>query len=133
MTTQSEDRPGPAPPPRLEDMLEPGETVIYRAPRRWTPDDWKLDWSIFGISIALVAAMGLLGLDPASLAALAAAQAAPMLYVLGCYVRDWSREAMVTNRRLLHRTGWGSPRVTEVRADEVRAVQAFRDLSLIHI
>lgn len=127
MTTGSNYLPGQFPPARLEDLLEPGEKVVYRAPRRWKPNDWLLDGSILGIGIGLVAATGLIGLDPASLATLGAAMAAPVLYTMGCYVRDWSREAVVTDLRLLHRTGWWSPRVTEVPLAEVRAIQAFRD------
>ncbi len=111
----------------LDDLLEHRETIVYRVPRCLEPNAWFLEGTVYASSIAIVAATGLLGSDPVSLAALAVALVGPVLYTLHCYVRDWSREAVVTDRRLLHRSGWRRPELTEIRVEEVAQVDAVRD------
>ncbi len=108
-------------------LLEPRETIVYRVPRRWEPNQWFKEHSALAIALAIAAALGLLRYDAASLASLAAAMAGLILYMLCCYVRDWSREALVTDRRLLYRTGWLDPTVVTVGVEDISKVEAVKD------
>ena len=95
---------------QFDRMLDHRETIVYRVPRRLEPNGWGKEYSAFAIALGIAAAMGLLRLDIASLASLGAALAGYLIYVVCFYIQDWSREAVVTDRRLLYRSGWREPR-----------------------
>ena len=111
----------------LEQRLQPGETVIYRAPRRWEPDAWFSELVIYGACLALLWAGGVVRFESPGLWALLGALAPPALHTLWVYQRDWSTAALVTNRRLLHRQGWLRAKVIEILVRRVAAVEAEVD------
>lgn len=112
---------------RFDDTLEHRETIVTRVPRSWRLHGWFVDGSCYAISVGGAAAAGLLGLDPASLLALGAALAGIVGYSLYYYAGHWSHEAVVTDRRLLCRTGWRNPTLAEIRVEEVASVEATQD------
>ncbi len=112
---------------QLDRMLDHRETIVYRVPRRWEPNGWGKEYSAFAIALATAATMGLVRFDIASLASLGAGLAGFMIYMVCCYIHDWSREAVVTDRRLLYRSGWREPTVVEVRVEDVVKVDAAQD------
>ncbi len=112
---------------RFEDMLEHREVIVYRAPRRWAPNTAGLTFIGYAVPIAIAAGSGLLRFDPIGLASLAAALSGVLIYTLHYTLRDASREAVVTDRRLLLRTGWRRPVTSEVRIKDVCRIQVSWD------
>lgn len=104
-----------------------GERALYHAPRRWIPASLLPEAAAYGAALALAALFGLLSFDPPGLLALAAALAGLLGFTLYGWIEGWSREILVTDRRLVHRGGWLWPRVTEVRAEEVESLRVARD------
>ena len=112
---------------RFEDMLEHREVIVYRAPRRWIPKSAGLTFIGFAAPIAVAAGSGLLRFDPIGLASLAAALSGALIITLYYTLREASREAVVTDRRLLQRTGWRRPVTTEVRIKDICRIQVSWD------
>lgn len=104
-----------------------GERALYHAPRRWIPASLVPEAVAYGAALAVAALLGLLSFDPPGLLALAAALAGLLGFTLHGWIDGWSQEILVTDRRLVHRGGWLSPRVTEVRAEEVEGLRVGRD------
>ncbi|MEM7225742.1 MAG: hypothetical protein AAF495_22380 [Pseudomonadota bacterium] len=108
----------------MEQRLQPGETVIYRAPRCWEPNAWRGELTVYVIAVALLWAGGIVSFQGAGLWSLIGALAPPLAHCAWVYWRDWSVAALVTNRRLLHRQGRRKIQVTEVPVARVRRVEA---------
>ncbi len=112
---------------QLADLLAPGERVLYHAKRSWRPNEWLTETLIYATSLGTVAAAGLLSLDPPGLLSVATVLAGPLAHWLWVIWRDWSREALVTERRLLHRSGWFTTTVTEVDVATVTEIRTIRE------
>ena len=112
---------------RFEDMLEHREVIVYRAPPRWIPNTVGITLIAYAVPIALAAGSGLLRFDPIGLVSLAAALWGVLIYTLHYTLRDGSCEAVVTDRRLLHRVGWRTPVTTEVRIKDICRIQVSWD------
>jgi uncharacterized membrane protein YdbT with pleckstrin-like domain len=107
----------------IERVLQPGETVAYRA---------QLHWVLMAPGMALMAvavgigAAGLmqtsahLRLGPLSLAALAVALGG--VQMLRAWVRRISTEIVVTDRRIIVKTGLIGRRSVEMNLDKVESV-----------
>lgn len=112
---------------RFDSELEPGEIIAYRAQRRWTSNTMPIEFIAgYLIPIAIAAGTGLLRFDWIGLASLGAALAGILIYTAYYYVRDRSREAIVTNRRLLYRSGWLTS-TTTVSLKDIGQVQVSND------
>lgn len=112
---------------RFDALLEPDEAIVYYAPRRLISNT-ALPEFIFGffIPIGTLAASGLLRLDQVGMASLGAALAGVLTHAAYCQFRDWSREAAVTNHRLLYDPGWSHRRI-ELPLKEIMAAQVSED------
>lgn len=111
----------------LEHLLAPGERVLYHAKRSWQPNEWLVETLIYATSLGTVAAAGLLSLEPLGLLSLATVLAGTLAHWLWVIWRDWLREALVTERRLLHRSGWFRTTVTEIDAANVVGIRTIRE------
>ena len=112
---------------RFDDILEHRETIVARVPRSWRLPGWFIDATVYALPIGGAVAVGLIGPDTASLAALGAALAGLLVYSIHHYAWSWSHEAVVTDKRLLYRAGWRKPALTEIRIEEVARVEVAED------
>lgn len=110
----------------LTDLLQPGEVARYHARRRWRPNDFLQEASIYLAALALVWAAGPLRFDSVGLITLTTTLSGPLVFWLWTIQRDWSREALVTQQRLIYRSGWPEPEIIEVPAANVRQIRAVK-------
>ena len=113
---------------RIEDLLEPGERVVHREPSGWNR---RLFWPFLLSSpvYAGVLALGFLRLDAPILFGMAGMVIACLAIglVVTFSADDRSRESLITDRRVLHKTRReGQETVTEIPAVQ----QTFTDLIL---
>jgi uncharacterized membrane protein YdbT with pleckstrin-like domain len=112
-----------------ERVLQPGETIAYRA---------KLHWIIYltGLVFLLIAAVAggfaaaihdhtvRIGLAVAAVIAFLIA----LFHLLGAWVRAVSTEIIVTNRRVIYKTGFISRNTVEMNLDKVESVLVRQSL-----
>lgn len=104
----------------LEQMLQDGERVLFRAPMAAAP---KRARTMALVGIILAAGLGkfllLVGADSGLIAVLAAIWIAKVLRIA---VWECTTEALVTDRRVLHRSGWSGSWICELPLQEIEEV-----------
>jgi len=114
----------------VSQVLQPEETVRY---------DGTLHWIIFlpGIVLFAFGAAGLIGVATLSRDApgyhvysivVYVALALGALQLLSAWVRRWSTEIAVTDRRVIYKTGLVSRRTVEMNMDKVESVDVTQDI-----
>lgn len=113
---------------RLEDMLRPGERVLFGAPRSWRPLHW--DGLVVFLCVSIVCAVGgfavsgVLDFDPVIALGMAAGLAVFLIGYLGFELRGLSaQEAALTDQRLFHNPDHAKPRVAVLELAEIQAVE----------
>ena len=102
----------------VDDNLLPGEQVVFRT---------SLHPIIFLSSAAVVVAGLVLGIVQTPLAGLSVLAAGLVLLLLN-WIRQWSSEFAVTNRRVIIKTGWLSRRTIELNMSKVESVEVEQGL-----
>lgn len=107
----------------VERVLQPGETIVYRA---------RLHWVVYLAAMVFLAAALGLGIAAASVqderirVALAAVAAIALLIGLWQLLRAWvtasSTEIVVTSRRIIYKTGFITRNTVEMNLDKVESV-----------
>lgn len=103
----------------LDYLLEPGERVLYRDPRRLAPAAWLL--TLLGLGYA-AAVLYVVGVGPWVFAAAGLLLSARAVWRLA---GDFLPEAVVTDRRVLERTGWRRPQITAIALEEIRDLRSI--------
>jgi uncharacterized membrane protein YdbT with pleckstrin-like domain len=102
----------------VDSNLLPGEQVIYRTQLH----------AIIYLSPALIVLAGIvLGFYVGPAGGLAVL-AVGLLALLGAWIRQWSSEFAVTNRRVIIKTGWLSRRTIELNMSKVESVEVAQDI-----
>ena len=102
----------------VDDNLLPSEQVVFRT---------SLHPIIFLSSAAVVLAGLVLGIVQTPLAGLSVLGAGLVLLLLN-WIRQWSSEFAVTNRRVIIKTGWLSRRTIELNMSKVESVEVEQGL-----
>jgi hypothetical protein len=102
----------------LNDLLAPGERVVWRSRWNWVPAFWPLALVAMGTLAYLVAWSDFENQAPAAL--LLGALLAGWLF--NAFVRARTR-ALITERRVLYRGGYGAGEVTELPFPEMARVE----------
>jgi hypothetical protein len=108
----------------LDELIDRDEKVLFRAPSGRLPGDGLHALLALAAGIGLVALTGLVTFDRVGLASLALTFAGYVPVLAWQYRRYLSCEGVVTDRRLLHRTGWIRPKLTVVYAVNVKRIKA---------
>ncbi|MDH3475756.1 MAG: hypothetical protein OEM59_18925 [Rhodospirillales bacterium] len=103
---------------RLEDMLRPGERVLWRSRWNWVPAFWPVALVAIGTLAYLLAWSDFENRVPAAL--LLGALLAGWLF--NAFVRSRTR-ALITERRVIYRSGYGPDEATELPLAEVARVK----------
>lgn len=111
----------------LEEMVDGDETVLFRAPCSPAPGDSLYGLLGLAILIGLMALTGLLSFDRLGLATLALILAGYVPVLAWLFCNNRSCEGLVTERRLLYRSGFIRPKLTEVHAVDVGRIKASED------
>ncbi len=98
---------------KLNDMLEPGERILYRDPRRWVPGSWHADLATLAMVICCSIAFDLGPFGP--------------IFFLVLYSLSWLGQvidaltcwAAVTDRRILQKSGWRAARIDDIPLADV--------------
>jgi uncharacterized membrane protein YdbT with pleckstrin-like domain len=98
--------------------LDPGETVAYEGRLHWIV--YLTPMLILGVGIGVA----LSGLYAGGLALLVMG----LVSLLIAWVRQFSSEFAVTNRRVIIKTGWLSRRTIELNMSKVESVQVDQDI-----
>ena len=113
---------------RLEDMLRPGERVLYGAPSAWRPRHWDGLLTFLCVCVACAVGgfiiSGVLEFDPAIAVGMAGGLAIFLIGFAG--VQLWglsSHEAALTDQRLFHNSGHGKPKFVELALAETQQVE----------
>ena len=108
----------------LEEMVDGDEAVLFRATRGRWPSDGVYSWLLPAAGVGFVALTGLVSFDWAGLLSLALILVGHVCILVRIFVDYPSREGVVTDRRLLHRSGWFRPKLTEIPVADVKGVKA---------
>lgn len=100
----------------LAALLAPGERVLYRDPKGWLPSSWTAQIVVVASLVGLVVAFNL-----------GSTYLAIMLAFLGyswgqAAFAEYTSEAVITDRRLLQKTGWRKVEITELPLAEIKRV-----------
>ncbi len=113
---------------RLEDMLRPGERVLYGAPGSWRPRHW--DGLLVFLCVCVACAVGgfilsgVLDFNPAIALGMAVGLAIFLIGFVGFELWDLSsQEAALTDQRLFHNPDRAKPKIVERALDEIQAVE----------
>lgn len=102
----------------VEGNMLPNEQVVYQTQQH----------AIIFLSPALIVvagiALGIFAMPAGGLAVLGAG----MLMMVGAWIRQWSSEFAVTNRRVIIKTGWISRRTIELNMSKVESVEVAQDI-----
>ncbi len=102
----------------VEGNMLPNEQVVYQTQQH----------AIIFLSPALIVvagiALGIFAMPAGGLAVLGAG----MLMLVGAWIRQWSSEFAVTNRRVIIKTGWISRRTIELNMSKVESVEVAQDI-----
>lgn len=111
---------------RLEDMLRPGERVVWRVPRRRQRQVWRSELAVALFWIGAIAWAGIYRLEWSVPVTLATAFVLFVLRALALWSADERRDAAVTNQRAFtmditgNMLAFGSVELSDVRTVEVR-------------
>jgi uncharacterized membrane protein YdbT with pleckstrin-like domain len=113
-----------------EKVLQPGETIVYRA---------RLHWIIylaglFFLILAVVAAVGAVALNNDTLrigflVAALIALAIGLFHMVRAWIGQASTEIIVTSRRIIYKTGFISRNTLEMNLDKVESVLVQQGLA----
>lgn len=114
----------------VDQVLQPGETVRYSG---------TLSWVIFlpGFVLVVFAVAGLLAMaaSPHTGSGLSffskivlVALAIGALHLVAAWIKKWTTEIAVTNRRVIYKTGLVTRRTIEMNMDKVESVDVTQDL-----
>ena len=113
----------------IDDILQPGEKVLYS-----TNAHWIFYWPAI---IGWIAAIALLvlaqratteGLIPVWLSLAAIAALAALYWTLTAWFHRWTTETDVTNLRVVHKTGFIKRRTFEMSLDKVESVDVNQSI-----
>jgi hypothetical protein len=111
----------------LDEMIDRDETVLFRAPRGRWPKDGLYSWLLVAAGAGFVTLTGLVSLDWSGLISLALILVGHVS-ILACLFGGYpSREGLVTDRRMLHRSGWFRRKLIEIPATDVKRVRAAEE------
>ena len=113
----------------IDDILQPGEKVLYSTNAHWVfylpaIGAWIVAIALFILSrIASADAMVLLSLVSAAVVAIVA-----LYWTVRAWFHRWTTETDVTNMRVVHKTGFIKRRTFEMALDKVESVDVNQSI-----
>jgi uncharacterized membrane protein YdbT with pleckstrin-like domain len=113
----------------IDDILQPGEKVLYSTNAHWVfylpaIGAWIVAIVLFVVSrVASTDALVLLSLVSAAVVALVA-----LYWTVRAWFHRWTTETDVTNMRVVHKTGFIKRRTFEMALDKVESVDVYQSI-----
>jgi uncharacterized membrane protein YdbT with pleckstrin-like domain len=111
----------------IDDILQPGEKVLYSTNAHWIVYQWAIvAWIVV---LALVAAsvavvpMAVLGLPAAAVIAVVA-----LYFTIKGWFHRFTTETDVTDRRVVHKTGFINRHTLEIALDKIASVEVDQSI-----
>jgi uncharacterized membrane protein YdbT with pleckstrin-like domain len=113
----------------IDDILQPGEKVLYSTNAHWI-FYWPAIAAWIVAAVFLILAHGTLteGLVPVWLSLAAIAALAGLYWIFTAWFHRWTTETDVTNLRVVHKTGFIKRRTFEMSLDKVESVDVNQSI-----
>lgn len=112
----------------VSEVLQPGETVRYDGTLHWVIFLPGFILAVFGL-VALLAITGMEGGGRSVLRTAAfVALGLGVLHLLSAWIKQWTTEIAITNRRVIYKTGLITRRTIEMNMDKIESVDVTQDI-----
>ena len=107
----------------IDDILQPGEKVLYSTNAHWVFYLPAIGaWIVAAILFVLSRATVVEGIVLLSLSASAVAAIVALYWTAKAWFHRWTTETDVTNKRVVHKTGFVKRRTFEIALDKIESV-----------